>query len=328
MNYVIRALTPDDEAIAWEMLRHAAHESSLASVRSQPELARYVEKWGREGDFGVVAIAEDIPLGAAWVRLWPEDNKGYGYVRDDVPELAIAVLPKYRGRGIGTQLLHRVLEAAQAQFTAVSLSVRANNPAVKLYERIGFVKVPDSDVRNRADGSSYLMICEFSERTQETISIRAATADDVPLILSFVTKKARFDSEIGAFEGSLQVTETKLRETLFSALPFAYVLFAQLEGREIGFALYGFRYSSFIGQPSIWLDDLFVDETMRSLGTGKALMHYLARLSRKHHCTHLAWTADARNTRGLEFYRRLGAEIAEQKRDRYFLKWVPSDLLT
>lgn len=163
-DYAIRTLTIEDEAIAWEMLQHAACESSLESVRSQPALAHYVEAWGREGDFGVVAIADNLALGAAWVRLWPGEDKGFGYVRDDVPELAIAVLPDYQGLGIGTQLLHRILDTARSRFPAVSLSVRDNNPAVRLYERFGFVRVPASNVQNRTGGYSFTMICEFVER--------------------------------------------------------------------------------------------------------------------------------------------------------------------
>lgn len=158
------------------------------------------------------------------------------------------------------------------------------------------------------------------------MKIRFATPDDAPLIFSFIQKKSEFDRNIGAFSGVLQVSEEKVRQTLFRAVPFAYVLFAESLGREVGFALYGFRYSSFAGQPSIWLDDLYVDEDMRSQGAGAALMAQLARIAQENDCTHLAWNADARNTRGLSFYRRLGAEITEQRGSKCFLRWVPLQL--
>jgi GNAT superfamily N-acetyltransferase len=156
------------------------------------------------------------------------------------------------------------------------------------------------------------------------MKVRPATPDDRSLILSFIQKKSEFDRQIGAFSGVLQVSEDKIRKTLFGTIPFAYVLFAECSGREVGFALYGFRYSSFAGQPSIWLDDLYVDDGMRSQGAGAALMARLAQIARENDCTHIAWTADARNTRGLSFYARLGAEITEQHGDRCFLRWVPS----
>ena len=155
------------------------------------------------------------------------------------------------------------------------------------------------------------------------MKIRSATTNDVSLIFSFIQKKAEFDRNIGAFSGMLQVSEDKLTKSLFGAIPFSYVLFAELLGREVGFALYGFRYSSFAGQPSIWLDDLYVDEAIRSQGAGAALMERLAQIAKKHDCTHLAWNADARNIRGLSFYDRLGAEIIEQRGNRCFLKWIP-----
>ncbi|MBW4488349.1 MAG: GNAT family N-acetyltransferase [Trichocoleus desertorum ATA4-8-CV12] len=155
------------------------------------------------------------------------------------------------------------------------------------------------------------------------MSIRSANSNDVGLVFSFIKKKAEFDRNIGAFLGELRTSEEKIHKTLFGTVPFSYVLFAGASGGEIGFALYGFRYSSFAGQPSIWLDDLYVDESMRSQGAGAALMARLAQISQENGCTHLAWNADARNTRGLSFYHRLGAEVTEQHGYRCFLRWVP-----
>jgi GNAT superfamily N-acetyltransferase len=155
------------------------------------------------------------------------------------------------------------------------------------------------------------------------MKVRTATPDDVSLIFSFIKKKAEFDRNIGAFSGMLRVSEEKIRKTLFGAVPFSYVLFVEDSGREVGFALYGFRYSSFAGQPSIWLDDLYVDEKIRSQGAGAALMSHIAQIAKENDCTHLAWNADARNIRGLSFYHRLGARITEQKGNQCWLTWTP-----
>jgi GNAT superfamily N-acetyltransferase len=155
------------------------------------------------------------------------------------------------------------------------------------------------------------------------MKVRSANPNDVSLIFSFIQKKAEFDRNIGAFSGELRVSEEKIRKTFFGAVPFSYVLFAETSGYEVGFALYGFRYSSFVGQPSLWLDDLYVDEKMRSQGAGAALMSHLAQVAKENDCTHLAWNADARNTRGLSFYTRLGAEITDRKGNRCFLMWTP-----
>lgn len=160
------------------------------------------------------------------------------------------------------------------------------------------------------------------------VTVRTATSDDVPLIFSFIQRKFEFDRAIGAYSGVLQVSEEKIQKTLFGAVPFSYVLFSELSGNDVGFALYGFRYSSFAGQPSIWLDDLYVDPEMRSQGAGAALMARLAQIAKENNCTHLAWNADVRNMRGLQFYDRLGAEITMQTGNRCFLRWVPEMLVS
>jgi ribosomal protein S18 acetylase RimI-like enzyme len=161
MDFVIRSLMVEDESIVWEMLRYAAHESSIQSVQQQPYLARYALNWGRIGDFGYVASIDTSPIGAAWLRLWLGEDKGFGYVKDEIPELAIAVLPDYRGQGIGAKLLAQILGAAKIYYPAVSLSVRANNPVVRLYERTGFIQIPESEVVNRAGEVSFNMVYEF-----------------------------------------------------------------------------------------------------------------------------------------------------------------------
>ncbi len=111
-----------------------------------PELARYVQGWGREGDRGFLA-SDSItgqPLGAAWLRLLVGANSGYGHIDDNTPELSIAVLPEYRGHGIGSQLLTHLLGSVCGQ-SSISLSVSADNPALRLYERFGFEVVSQSD---------------------------------------------------------------------------------------------------------------------------------------------------------------------------------------
>ncbi|PZD71822.1 Spermine/spermidine acetyltransferase [Acaryochloris thomasi RCC1774] len=156
-----------------------------------------------------------------------------------------------------------------------------------------------------------------------TLKIRPALANDIPLIDAYIRKKSEFDRAVGAYQGVLGVTPDKLQQTLFGAVPFAYVLFSELNDSPVGFALYGFRYSSFAGQPSIWLDDLYIDEMQRSQGAGAALMHHLAQIAQEYNCTHLAWTADARNIRGLQFYDRISATVTEQRGTRCFLSWAP-----
>ena len=160
MNYTICQLSPEDEPIVWQMLQYAAQESSLEALK-HPLLAHYAAGWGRPGDLGYSAWQDDQAIGAAWLRLWSKDDKGFGYIRHDIPELTIGVAPDYRGQGIGTRLLTQLLADARSTFPAVSLSVRGNNPAVHLYSRVGFVPVAGSEVLNRTGGESFTMICRL-----------------------------------------------------------------------------------------------------------------------------------------------------------------------
>jgi ribosomal protein S18 acetylase RimI-like enzyme len=144
-NYKIRPATPSDEPFLWEMLYHSLYiEAGSApyprEILKNPQLARYVIGWGRTGDMGFIAIDlnNKTPIGVVWSRLATPDDQGFAYVDQQTPELGIAVLPDYRGKGVGTALLDRHLAEAKKFYTAISLSVSPNNPAKRLYERQGF----------------------------------------------------------------------------------------------------------------------------------------------------------------------------------------------
>jgi ribosomal protein S18 acetylase RimI-like enzyme len=146
------------------MLFRAAHADDDADARPEdllatPALARYVVGFGVAGDLGVVAETPEGRIGAAWVRLLAGDTRGYGWVADDIPELAIGVARGQVGRGVGTRLMTDLLARARVCFPAVSLSVRRDNPARHLYQRLGFVK--HSEVVNRVGGLSDTMVLRF-----------------------------------------------------------------------------------------------------------------------------------------------------------------------
>jgi ribosomal protein S18 acetylase RimI-like enzyme len=109
-----------------------------------PELAHYVAGWGRPGDLGCLAVdAEGLLVGAAWLRRFSADDPGYGFMDDATPELAMAVMPAWRGQGVGSRLLAALLDAAAGRYATVSLNVQTDNPAVRLYRRLGFEVVED-----------------------------------------------------------------------------------------------------------------------------------------------------------------------------------------
>jgi len=127
------------EAAYW---RAGARRPGLQQALAKPEVARYVEGWGRPGDAGVLAVDGGPPVGAAWYRLFTAALPGYGFVDERTPELTVGVVAGERGRGVGTALLRALLESAHdAGFERISLSVEPDNPAARLYERAGFTRV-------------------------------------------------------------------------------------------------------------------------------------------------------------------------------------------
>lgn len=168
MKFTIRPALKSDEPLLWRMLYFAAHMdeegSAPESAKTNPDLAPYVEKWTeRAGDLGFIAVGEDgTPAGAAWIRVMPAESPLYRWVAPQTPELAIAVAPEFVGQGVGTELMRHLPPAARAIYPAFALSVRANNPAKRLYERFGFATV--ARITNRVGTQSFVMLLQLRQR--------------------------------------------------------------------------------------------------------------------------------------------------------------------
>ena len=139
MDYLIRALTPTDAPILWDMLYEGLRTVESASSRDvlkQPEYARYVEGWGRAGDTGFVVFDKPSAevLGAVWYRIPVAESQGRS---EPTPELAFAVKSGQRKRGLGAALLTQLVKT-NPHHSTISIRASANNPAVRLYERFGF----------------------------------------------------------------------------------------------------------------------------------------------------------------------------------------------
>ena len=140
VEHVKRALF---EAVSWNPERELPpYEFTIA----HPQLARYHEGWGRRGDLAVIAEDGDDVVGASLCRLFTADDHGHGYVDDETPELAVAVWDGRRGEGIGTRLMDAIEGLARkAGFAQISLSVDSDNPARRLYERLGYERLSEDD---------------------------------------------------------------------------------------------------------------------------------------------------------------------------------------
>ncbi|HXF98682.1 MAG TPA: GNAT family N-acetyltransferase [Gaiellaceae bacterium] len=140
---VIRRGGREDVRFLRDMLHHAYYWRELNPDEGPGPVARYVKGWGRPGDTALIAIEEGFPVGAAWYRLFTADRPGYGFVDESTPELAIAVVPSRRGRGIGDALLNALVERARAEgHPALSLCVdKGNEQLIAFYRKHGFVPV-------------------------------------------------------------------------------------------------------------------------------------------------------------------------------------------
>jgi GNAT superfamily N-acetyltransferase len=136
-----------------------------------------------------------------------------------------------------------------------------------------------------------------------SLRIEKATVHDVPLILQFIRELAEYEKLLDR----VTTTEELLRETLFGTRPAAEVLLAYETDEPVGFAIYFFNYSTFMGRPGLYLEDLFVRPSVRGQGFGRALLAHLAQIAIERNCGRMEWAVLDWNEPAIGFYKRLGA---------------------
>ena len=140
------------------------------------------------------------------------------------------------------------------------------------------------------------------------ISIRPAASDELALVLAFIRELAQYEH----LEHQVLASEADLAAALGGPRPYAEVLFACLDGQPAGFALFFHNFSTFLGKPGIYLEDLFVRPAARGHGLGKALLAHLARLALSRGCPRLDWAVLDWNTPSIGFYTSLGAQALRE----------------
>lgn len=136
-----------------------------------------------------------------------------------------------------------------------------------------------------------------------TASIRPANAADVPVVAELIRALAQFER----LEHEVVMTQELLAAGLFGRRPYAEVVLAEDDGRPVGFALFFHNFSTFLGRPGIYLEDLFVVPEHRGRGIGRDLLVHLARLAVERGCGRLEWAVLDWNHEAIGFYERLGA---------------------
>ncbi len=137
-----------------------------------------------------------------------------------------------------------------------------------------------------------------------TISIRPATPNDVPTVASLIRALSQYEK----LEHEVTMTEDKLRASMFGPRPYAEALLAEEDGKPVGFALFFHNYSTFLAQPGLYLEDLYVLESHRGKGIGKALLVQLAKIAVERSCGRMEWAVLDWNVDAIGFYEKLGAK--------------------
>jgi GNAT superfamily N-acetyltransferase len=140
------------------------------------------------------------------------------------------------------------------------------------------------------------------------ISIRVAVAGDVPLLLAFIRELAEYEK----LSHAVVATEESLRSTLFGDHPAAEIRIAEVDGKPAGFALFFQNYSTFVGRPGVYLEDLFVRPAFRRLGVGRALLRDVAKVAAIRQCGRLEWAVLDWNAPAIAFYKSLGAVAMDE----------------
>jgi GNAT superfamily N-acetyltransferase len=142
-------------------------------------------------------------------------------------------------------------------------------------------------------------------------TIRTATRADLAQILVFIKALAAYEREPDA----VKATEADLLRDGFGPQPYFHCLMAEQDGQPAGFALYFFNYSTWVGRPGLYLEDIFVLPEHRGQGIGKALLARVAAIALEKGCKRLQWEVLDWNTPAIEFYRAMGAEFLDEWRN-------------
>jgi len=160
-EYIIRKIQPSEIKLLSDFLYEAIFQRDENNrlpreIINQPEIKVFIDNFGKPDDYCLVAEIEGKIVGAVWTRILAGEVKGFGNIDEHTPEFAISLYKEYRGKGIGTELMKSMLQLLKDKgYKRTSLAVQKDNYAVKMYQKVGFEIIKETD-------EEYVMVCSFS----------------------------------------------------------------------------------------------------------------------------------------------------------------------
>ena len=283
----IRELRPDETDLLKEFLYEAIFipegmEPPDRSIIGQPELSLYYEDFGSgPADHCLVAEADGKVVGAVWTRIMND----YGHVDDETPSFAISLYREYRGRGIGTEMMRRMLALLRSQgWKRASLAVQKANYAVRMYEKVGFRTVDEN-------AEEYIMICALEDSVMN-IQYRRINAEDLDVFIQMRITQLREEGAAEEYDLAPALRDYYDRHLADGT----FVAWLALDGDHI----IGTSGMSFVEKPPYFgcpsgkiglLSSMFTDPAYRRKGIARELLTRVVDEARSYGCGTVQITA-------------------------------------
>ncbi|MDR2084470.1 MAG: GNAT family N-acetyltransferase [Bacteroidales bacterium] len=163
INAMFRGIRPSEYSLMEDFMYEAIYHPDPTNpypreVIYYPQVRVYWDNWGAEKDDRcLLALLNDKPVGAVWIRTFRGEPKGCGYIDKLTPEIAIAIFEQYRNQGLGTRMMNKMIALMKEKgYRQVSLSITKGNPAIRLYERLGFKIIDENE-------EDFIMLLQLSK---------------------------------------------------------------------------------------------------------------------------------------------------------------------
>lgn len=292
-NSIIRVIREDELGILEDMLYEAIYQPDKnnpipRSVLNIPEVNTYIRDFGKEkDDYCLVAELDGNIIGAVWVRMISGVIKGYGYVDDDTPEFAISLFEEYRNQGIGAKLMTTMINHLRKKgYKQVSLSVKKENYAVKLYRKVGFEVIDEKD-------DDYLMVLKLNK-----LSFRPVLNKDLEYLCQLPQSKEELFFMFPKADYPLSVEQ--LRTAIESRFNSTVIL---LDNKIVGFAnFYEVKENEYCS-----IGNVIVSTNFRNKGIASFLIRTMESIAlQKYNSREIRISCFNTNTKALLLYSKLG----------------------